>query len=1720
MEETAIDRLAGRCGIERAYWDIWGEKQVVSRPTLLALLKTMGLDVESEIDAARALADMEQKRGERLVDPVRVFTENTSAMRIPLRLPTGSLDSTFEWILMQEDGQQHGDTFLPSELEHTRTENNEHFVECILEPGPAPAPGYHWLEIREVHLPHEARILRGKLRLIVTPGLCYMPSGLEGQGRVWGPAVQLYAVSSSRNWGVGDLTDLADLVKWSGDIGAGIIGVSPLNHLFPTHPEHTSPYSPSSRLHLNELYIDVEAVNDFHECEKAKKTVLNPEFQARLTALRETELIDYPEVAAVKRPVLEMLFQHFREHHLKPETQRGGAFRDFQGAGGEALFSFGVFQALQEFFHSKNPDAWGWQSWPGPYQNPQSQEVKNFAVQHRDRVEFHQYLQWQATLQLREAGRRAMEAGLKVGLYQDLPLGVDPAGFETWSHHELYALGARIGAPPDDFNLKGQDWGLPPFVPARLKETAYEPFAAVLRANMGHAGAVRIDHVMQLMRLFWVPPGRPPSEGAYVHYPFKDLLGILALESRRNRCLVIGEDLGTVPEEIREELLRIGVLSYRLLYFEKNDDGSFKKPGDYPEQALVAVTTHDLPTLYGFWRGEDMAAKERLGMFPTDESRQVQILARFEDRVRLLFALEQEALLPEGTAPDPGSLPEMPFDLATAIYRYLAKTPSKILMFQLEDVLGQAEQVNLPGTTHEYPNWKRKLPAVIESFSGDSRFKTLTVAMALERGTGVISSNRKQREMELQGLSPIPVATYRLQFKDHFTFREAARIAPYLKSLGVSHLYSSPFLKARPGSAHCYDIVDHTELNPELGGKEGFDHLSATLRGHGMGFIADIVPNHMAAGSDNPWWVDVLENGEASLFAEFFDISWESLKDDRGGKILLPVLEDHYGIVLESGLLRLTFERAKGAFTFRYRDHCFPLDPGTCGMILGHGITRLDARLNASHHGLLEFQSLITAFDNLPGRGKTEEQMVATRSRDKEVHKRRLALICEESPEIAEFVEETVALLNGSPGRAKTFENLHEILEAQAYRLAYWRVASDDINYRRFFDINDLAGLRMENRKVFEESHRLLLDLIGEGKVQGLRIDHIDGLYDPLQYCRWLREAVDGTLYLQQGREKELRDFYVVVEKILAAHEKLPEGWPVHGTTGYNFADLTGGLFVDSANEREMTRLYASFAGVDTDFQQGRYHCKKLIMNVALSSELNVLADELNRIAEARRHTRDFTLNRLRQALVEVVAFFPVYRTYVNPESIRPDDRRYVDWAVALAKKKSRAADTSVYEFVRRVLLLDVDEEDASYRHRLEDFTMRFQQFTGPVMAKGLEDTSHYVYNRLISLNEVGGDPSRFGCSVSAFHVNSKEQAAHWPHSMLNTTTHDSKRSEDVRARISLLSEVPDQWRKAVKRWSRLNRSKKQQGDAMGAPSKNDEYALYQNLLGSWPLPEEERSQEAMGLFRRRMETYVIKMVREAKTHSSWINPDPEYEDGIVAFAGRLLDGGPKNVFLREFIPFQRHIARLGMFNSLSQALLKLTAPGVPDIYQGNEVWNFSLVDPDNRRPVDFQRLSDMLDHLQNFVSVPHEALVEKARLLLETMEDGRIKLYVTWKTLSLRRDCRDIFQNGAYVPLNVYGEKSEHLCAFARSLGRRRVVVVAPRLIATLCGLESGRSPVGGAIWGETWVEMSGLAPHTGLRHLFTGERLETRTHEHKTVLPAAALFAHFPLALLTEVA
>jgi (1->4)-alpha-D-glucan 1-alpha-D-glucosylmutase len=988
-----------------------------------------------------------------------------------------------------------------------------------------------------------------------------------------------------------------------------------------------------------------------------------------------------------------------------------------------------------------------------------------------------------------------------------------------------------------------------------------------------------------------------------------------------------------------------------------------------------------------------------------------------------------------------------------------------------------------------------------------------------------------------------PEATYRLQFHAGFTFQHARALVPYLHELGITHIYASSYLKARPGSQHGYDITNHQLLNPEIGTLDDYQALVNTLHDHGMGQILDMVPNHMGiAGNDNPWWNDVLENGPASPYSTYFDIDWQSsTRSELHDKVLLPILGDTYGRVLESGQLRLQFEA--GTFTLHYFDHRFPLAPQSYALVLKRRFDDLELLLGEGSEPLTEYQSILTAIRNLPAWSEQDPMKLAEYQREKDVIKRRLATLAENIGPVRDFIQANLVVFNGDPADPTSFDLLDHLLSEQAYRLAYWRVAADEINYRRFFDINELAALSMERPEVFEATHALVLALIREGKVNGLRIDHPDGLFDPKQYLQRLQLHVAAAMAPELissdaalGRPDEapntaelMRDFsrwwhehpesalepplYLVVEKILGRDETLQGDWPVHGTSGYDFLNMVNGLFVDTAQAGALSRIYYDWIQDKTPFGEKVYEKKYLILQVGLSSELQVLSHQLDHLAQRHRASRDFTLTSLRHALLEIIACFPVYRSYISEEGIHPADRAYVQLAVARAKRRNPVISASLFDYVRDVLLLEypgrATEADRQEQRR---FVGKFQQVTAPVMAKGVEDTAFYVYNRLLSLNEVGGDPGRFGVSRRELHRFQQERQARWPWSLSASSTHDTKRSEDIRARLNVLSELPDEWRSAAARWHELNAGHFENVDDMPVPGADEEYFFYQTLVGAWPV--EPCPAKAYRAFVDRIAAYMEKAMHEAKVHTSWINPNPPYDEAMRRFVTKVLDPAVSEPFLSDLRAWQQRISHYGFYNSLAQTLLKICSPGVPDTYLGSELWDFSLVDPDNRRPVDFALRRRLLADLNRLGRAATER-VALVRSLLKTKDDGRIKLFVTQRALQCRRANAGLFTKGDYVPLEAEGPQARHVFSFLRSEGSRQALVAVPRLLVQL-GTPPDGAPVGEAIWHNSILRLPLGAPAGTWRDVFTGNIATPETRGDQRILFLAEVFRDFPVALL----
>jgi (1->4)-alpha-D-glucan 1-alpha-D-glucosylmutase len=924
----------------------------------------------------------------------------------------------------------------------------------------------------------------------------------------------------------------------------------------------------------------------------------------------------------------------------------------------------------------------------------------------------------------------------------------------------------------------------------------------------------------------------------------------------------------------------------------------------------------------------------------------------------------------------------------------------------------------------------------------------------------------------------IPLSTYRLQFNSLFRFSDAKAIIEYLSEIGISDVYASPIFKARKNSHHGYDVVEPNQINPELGSAAEFEDLIREVKQHGMGWLQDVVPNHMAYDGENQMLMNVLEQGRASEYFDFFDIEWNHPYESLRGRLLAPFLGAFYGEALENGEIQLKYD--EHGLTVNYYGLRLPLRIASYAQVLTHELSALKQRLGPDHPDFVKLLGILYILKNL----NAVEEAQDLYDQIKFV-KRILWELYAKNREIRRFVDERIEMFNGTKGNPDSFNHLDGLLSEQLFRLSFWRVAMREVNYRRFFSINDLISLRMEDANVFDRTHALIFHLVGEGKLSGLRIDHVDGLYDPAKYMQRLTERAG--------------DVYLFVEKILDLEEDLPSSWPVQGTTGYDFLNYVNGLFCDGRHERAFDDIYVSFSRFDTPYEDLWYKKKKLIIERQMTGDINNLAHLLKRTLSLDRYGRDITLYALRTAIIEVMALFPVYRTYTSYVAFTDTDRSYIKESIRRAMQRHPSL-LQELKFIEGVLLLKFPdyftEED---RMEWVHFVMRFQQFTGPLTAKGSEDTTLYIYNRLLSLNEVGGRPERFGIGLEKFHAFNEKRAGQWPYSLSATSTHDTKRGEDVRARINVLSEIPQAWERQLKLWHKLNRGRKPSVASSAVPDRNDEYFLYQTLLGAFPFDDDVDPD-----FVERIKAYVVKAVREAKAHSTWAKPNKEYESAFLSFIDAIMSPSDENQFLREFLPFQRRIAYYGIFNSLGQTLIKLTSPGVPDFYQGTELWDLNLVDPDNRRPVDFEKRKRFLCQLKG----QEGNILELIRELLAAKADGRIKLFLIWQGLRARRQYLSVFQKGAYIPIAVEGKFKDHIVAFARRAQSVWALSLAPRFLTGL--ITEGQYPLGEKVWQDTRLILPEDAPYVW------NNALTSQNTTGRNILPVGKILNHFPVALL----
>jgi len=916
----------------------------------------------------------------------------------------------------------------------------------------------------------------------------------------------------------------------------------------------------------------------------------------------------------------------------------------------------------------------------------------------------------------------------------------------------------------------------------------------------------------------------------------------------------------------------------------------------------------------------------------------------------------------------------------------------------------------------------------------------------------------------------IPRATYRLQFNSKFTFSDAQKEVEYLSLLGISDIYASPIFKSRKDSMHGYDIVDPTQINPQLGGKSGFDQLITQAQANGLGWLQDIVPNHMAFDSENRMLMDILENGARSKFYPFFDIQWDHPYDHLKDKLLAPFLGDIYGNCLDRGEIKLNFD--EDGFNVRFYEWKFPLKIESYSKVLSSNLTWLEGKMQREEKDYIQFLEISNDFK------------ILSETLDSSDYYNKLALIKAHlwklylsNGVIKGYIDSLVAGINGTPADPHSFNKLDELLSNQNYKLSFWKVGNEELNYRRFFTINGLLSVRIENQEVFEYTHNFIFQLIKSGQITGVRVDHVDGLFDPITYLNKLKQRDS--------------DLYVTVEKILDTNEQLPACMPAQGTTGYDFMNVVNGVFIDKPNEKIIDRIYTSFTGQDRSYREFVSEKKKLFMGQHMAGDIDNLAHLLKRIINGDRYGRDMTMYALRRSIVEIMAQFPVYRAYMGEQDLTEKDKIHIKEAIALAQNKNPGL-VNELNFISKILLLEFAPDiNLKKKEEYYYFTKKFQQFSGALMAKGAEDTTFYIYNRFISLNEVGGDPGVFGLSLKDFHEFMIERQRFWPYTMNATSTHDTKRGEDVRARLNVLSEIPRQWQAQVTLWSRLNKNKKKIINNLKAPDKNDEYFIYQTLVGAYPCDEKE--QEA---FTQRMTEYIVKAIREAKIHTTWIKQDNNYEEACIHFIQELLKLDGKNEFLNSFLLFQKKISFYGIINSLSQTMLKLTCPGVPDIYQGTELWDLTLVDPDNRRPVNYQHRMDFLEEIKS------KGRQEFIQEMLRNKNDGKIKLFLISKVLEIRQQYMDLFLKGEYIPLEIQGDLHKHMIAFARKLGQSWAITVTPRFSKQLAEEQHQ--------WKEAFLLLPKEAPQQW-ENVLTGERLKVPGN-----ISLEELFSKFPVAFL----
>ena len=1464
--DVRIDALCRAVGIALDFTDALGAQQNASESGKRLALEALGFPTGNDDQIADSIARIKKEEDRPLARLLAL--EEGRPSRLRLRAPAR------EWTLRTEAGE----TFSGDTADATTINL------------PALAPGYHALSVQTRDGAADATIL-------AAPRRCYMTPSLTSGGKAWGATAQVYSLRGDHDLGIGTYADVAKLADALGARGASFLGLSPVHALFGTDPSKFSPYSPSSRLFLQTGLIAPHLV---------------PGFDAALDGAADVApdgaLIDYATVLPRQRAILDAIWTRTRDVAAQDTA-------DFRREGGTRLEEYATFEALCEHFKAQGLHGIG--DWPAAYRDVHSPEVATSRNDHAERVAFHIWLQWLADCQLSHASSVAREKGMSIGLYRDLAVGADRGGAEYWSEPDQF-VDLSVGAPPDLLGPKGQDWGLPPLNPLTLASSGLAAFRELVVANMRHAGAVRIDHAFQLQRLFVIPIGGEAKDGVYLSYPLDAILASLKIESHRARCVVIGEDLGTAPAGFSDKIMDAGILSYRLLSFERGEGGIFKEPASYPKRALAALSTHDLPTFAGWWRGVDVEVRECLGVF-TPEKAYHERAAREDDRRQLATALMAEGL-DASTATD--QMPDV------AALRYLARTPSVLVAVQLEDVLREHQQANLPGPDCGHPNWRRRSSASVEEIANHPGLDRVAAAFR-EDGRSLTSATPHN----------VPSGTYRLQLHAKFSFDDAAATVPYLARLGISHVYVSPIQMASPGSTHGYDIVDPSRLNPELGGEEAFERFSDALHAHGLRLMVDIVPNHVGVGGkNNPWWLELLEWGRLSPHAETFDIDWN--KPGADGKLIVPFLGEPFDDLLDKRHIGLGFEAPLGRFAVWYSDHCHPVSPLDYAELLGR------ARVN-DEEGANTLRALAADFAEL--RLWDEAQPAGLLARGA-LLRRQLAAACAANHALRIGVERVTAELSN--------EDLRALCVRQAWRLVFWADANQLINYRRFFDITSLAGVRIEDPRVLEASHKLIFDLVDQGRIHALRVDHVDGLADPTKYLERLQERVGP-------------DFYVVVEKIIEPGEHLPQ-WPIAGTTGYDALHSLDAVFFAKGAMPALDRLNREIEAQTERAALDLFQIKSALVEHTFVSEFEGLLADLEKALDGPA-PKDLALG-----LRALLAAFPVYRTYATGKGFSDQDRNALDEARHVALEKLGPDFRPTIETILKAL----EKPGRALR--------RFQQLTGPLMAKSFEDTLFYRHARFIAANEVGCGPDHPGIEVAAFHRGNVERLIDWPASLIATSTHDTKRGEDARGRLLAASHLPDAWKLA---WERFKASPGADGLALG-----DVYFLFQSLIAACPIDPTEAERKS---FVERGTAFVEKFLREGKLRSKWTSPDADYEKRARAFVEQC--AAPQGILFKDLVLFVRAIALAAGRFAVARTVLKCTMPGVPDIYQGSELLDLSFVDPDNRRPVDYEARATIL-------GADDDVATDRAFL------SGDAKLHTLARLLQDRRD-NPVSYGGGYAP-------------------------------------------------------------------------------------------------------